>query len=411
MSVYPASIDDNDPQVLYSSGWELVTKDLSWTGTMHSTSVIGSWARVRFTGSGSLSKASFSLDNGPAIPQSHVTTPPVQWQTVFWDSGPLPFGSHLVVITNTGNDAYFRLDHIDYDATDSSSPKPPSAPPPPPAGSTSSIATTPVATSVSSSSSVKVSSIASTSLPSGSSSLPATSPASTLGNDLNSGVGSTSTKSSSSPTTAIIAGILGALLGILLVVGLVFFIRRRLRRARYADDSPSGLSRRSIKPSPFNLNTTSNEMSTSNLVTAGAGSFSNTYNTIGNSRRTQEGGDTPRSFSPPPTLTNSSVSGSHSGHRESMPMSSSIYDSEASHLAFGSTSREYLHQGTGGWTVGGGGVGAKHAEAFGHQVQAMGASTSQYGGTMAGGSEFQDAPPAYHPARASYVGPGLAERV
>lgn len=50
MSIYPASIDDNDPQVLYSSGWVLVTSDPPWTGTMHSTSVVGATASVRFTG-------------------------------------------------------------------------------------------------------------------------------------------------------------------------------------------------------------------------------------------------------------------------------------------------------------------------------------------------------------------------
>jgi len=51
MSLYPASFDDNDPAIVYSgSGWELVTEDGQWRGTMHSTSVTGSWARVRFTG-------------------------------------------------------------------------------------------------------------------------------------------------------------------------------------------------------------------------------------------------------------------------------------------------------------------------------------------------------------------------
>jgi len=50
MSVYEASIDDSDPQVLYSNGWVPVTQDGDWTGTMHSTSDIGSSARVRFTG-------------------------------------------------------------------------------------------------------------------------------------------------------------------------------------------------------------------------------------------------------------------------------------------------------------------------------------------------------------------------
>ena len=50
MSIYPASIDDNDPQVIYSSGWVLITSDGSWTGTEHSTSIFGSTASIRFTG-------------------------------------------------------------------------------------------------------------------------------------------------------------------------------------------------------------------------------------------------------------------------------------------------------------------------------------------------------------------------
>ena len=50
MSIYSASIDDNDPAVIYSSDWVLVTSDPPWTGTMHSTSILGAYARFRFTG-------------------------------------------------------------------------------------------------------------------------------------------------------------------------------------------------------------------------------------------------------------------------------------------------------------------------------------------------------------------------
>ena len=50
MALYSASIDDNDPTVIYSSGWVLITSDPPWTGTMHSTSIPGSYARFRFTG-------------------------------------------------------------------------------------------------------------------------------------------------------------------------------------------------------------------------------------------------------------------------------------------------------------------------------------------------------------------------
>lgn len=57
MAYYEASIDDNDPGFIYSGGWELVTQDGDWRGTMHSTSIPGSYARVRFTGPSCLQRA------------------------------------------------------------------------------------------------------------------------------------------------------------------------------------------------------------------------------------------------------------------------------------------------------------------------------------------------------------------
>jgi hypothetical protein len=53
---------------------------------------------------------------------SHVTTPPVQYQVVLWDSGPLPFASHLVTLTDAGKEAYLRFDRVDYDPTDNNAP-------------------------------------------------------------------------------------------------------------------------------------------------------------------------------------------------------------------------------------------------------------------------------------------------
>ena len=50
MPIYSASIDDNDPAVTYSSDWVLITSDPPWTGTMHSTSIPGNYAKFRFTG-------------------------------------------------------------------------------------------------------------------------------------------------------------------------------------------------------------------------------------------------------------------------------------------------------------------------------------------------------------------------
>lgn len=69
-------------------------------------------------------RATVSIDNGATISVSHVTTGPVQYQVVLWDSGPLPFASHLVTLTNAGTEAYLRLDRIDYDPTDNTPSKP-----------------------------------------------------------------------------------------------------------------------------------------------------------------------------------------------------------------------------------------------------------------------------------------------
>ncbi|KAJ3505726.1 hypothetical protein NLJ89_g7267 [Agrocybe chaxingu] len=135
MSIYPASIDDNDPAFIYSPGWELITKDGSWTGTMHSTDKPGAFARVRFTGSvvavictiptgdGRPVSANFAIDDGRPTFVSHASTPPVQFEKIFWDSGPLPMGNHLLTITHAGPDMYLRVNRIDYDPTDSHAPR------------------------------------------------------------------------------------------------------------------------------------------------------------------------------------------------------------------------------------------------------------------------------------------------
>jgi len=75
------------------------------------------------TDNGSTStRATVSIDGGAAVSVSHVTTPPVQYAVVLWDSGPLPFANHLVTLTNAGTEAYLRFDRADYDPTDSNAP-------------------------------------------------------------------------------------------------------------------------------------------------------------------------------------------------------------------------------------------------------------------------------------------------
>ncbi|KAF9044449.1 hypothetical protein BJ165DRAFT_1612094 [Panaeolus papilionaceus] len=274
MSIYQGSVDDNDPAIIYSgSGWILVTQDVDWRGTMHSTSVPGSWARFRFTGSrvavictiptgdGQLSKASFQIDDGPAISVSHQTTPPVQWQTQFWNSGPLPFGSHLLTITNLDNDAYFRMDRIDFDPTDSNAPqqtdtpRPSSTPPPlPPASSNTDNNTPPLSPTASASQQssrpsssldttvtggvstpVNSSNIPSSSnspqssgLPPATSNSPGPDPIVITGTGSDGATGAEKTSNSSLP--GIIAGVLGGVL-VLVLLGIgVYCLRRRRRR-------------------------------------------------------------------------------------------------------------------------------------------------------------------------------------
>jgi len=67
--------------------------------------------------------ATFSLDGSPPVLVTHATTMPVQFQFEFWRAESLSMGSHLLEITNVGNEAYFRLDRIDYDPIDHQTPK------------------------------------------------------------------------------------------------------------------------------------------------------------------------------------------------------------------------------------------------------------------------------------------------
>ncbi|PPQ74098.1 hypothetical protein CVT26_006477 [Gymnopilus dilepis] len=403
MSVYPASIDDNDPQVIYSDGWVLVTQDGSWTGTMHSTSVTGSWARLRFTGSrvavvctiptgdGALSQASFSLDNGPAVNAAHATTPPVQWQTVFWDSGPLPFASHLLVITNTGDQAYFRLDHIDYDPTNNNAPASASSQAGsllncsscPPAQTTltttivdkpsspatilstpssSSHETTPTTIANLTSSSQTTwsgGSTASTTVVVTASSSGAAPESSTTNGQLSISDNSPNApRKSNAPTADIIAGVLGGLLVVVLAALALYFLwarRRRRRLAFYLSDRSSSpgffntahinrSAARSTIPVPFNLNQppSTSETSTSDLVQ--------------------------------PARPESHVLPRSSLHQPSQPSGS-------------------------GWSVGGGVLPPKHIEASGAwntpMMHSSGAVALGYGAASHFTSEFQEAPPAY----------------
>jgi len=47
---YNVSLDDSDPQILYSGEWEIIQDTLSFDGSNHGTTTIGSSAQLDFTG-------------------------------------------------------------------------------------------------------------------------------------------------------------------------------------------------------------------------------------------------------------------------------------------------------------------------------------------------------------------------
>ena len=79
---------------------------------------IGSAIAIRCTiqsAAGEQSKVSFSIDDGPARIISQETGPSSQWQQVFWDSGTLEMGPHVLLITNLMDGVSLHLDGIDYE--------------------------------------------------------------------------------------------------------------------------------------------------------------------------------------------------------------------------------------------------------------------------------------------------------
>ena len=81
-------------------------------------SLLGSAVAIRCTipsGTGEQSRVSFSIDDGPARIISQETSPSSQWQHVFWDSGTLEMGPHVLLITNLMDGVGLHLDSIDYE--------------------------------------------------------------------------------------------------------------------------------------------------------------------------------------------------------------------------------------------------------------------------------------------------------
>jgi len=110
----------------------LVSGLFSINQTMWLTTHGGSRVAVICTipaGRGDQSVAQFSLDgHGRFYLVSHPTSREVRRRIVFWDSGPLPFGQHVLTIMNMGREAEFRLNRIDFDPTDGNAAQAPNPP-------------------------------------------------------------------------------------------------------------------------------------------------------------------------------------------------------------------------------------------------------------------------------------------
>ncbi|KAF8955044.1 hypothetical protein BDZ97DRAFT_1927517 [Flammula alnicola] len=436
MTYYASSIDDNDPSVIYSSGWELITSDGSWTGMMHSTSVPGSYARLRFTGSRiavictiptgdglESSIASFSVDNGPAVTASHKTTPPVQWNTVLWDSGPLPLANHLLIVTNTGNQMYLRIDRFDYDPTDGNAPpssnvnsgavttissttieaspatvtvvtngpSPSSISSPP--STTSSASPSLLSNQTASSTSQSTSALAIvTSLSPASAGIPTSTHDASGAND--SAASTTASPKSVNSSTKLIGGVLSGLLLLVMLavaVAVLCLVRRRRRRAQRDIDPSSGIpptparsnQTRSTIPTPFDLNgPTALEMSASNmnlLMSDAYGHSPQDSESTGTSMYTAAGAQTP---STPAMSRTPSVHDSWASPQSTYPLDS------LPGAPFSAKHVEYLTQ-----------LGSQQAP-MNPRFVAAGHSSSQqdfHGGLAGAQHPFQgnDAPPAY----------------
>ncbi|KAI0340849.1 hypothetical protein BDW22DRAFT_355577 [Trametopsis cervina] len=264
-------VDDQDPRVQYSSGWENVaSSSAEYDSTKSGATSAGQTASFTFTGTGvevygSLGSidvygrpvTTYSVDGGRSSTyQAPVLDPGlVELHVMFYRSPPLSPGQHTLVITNTNGTkpTEYWLDYIVYTPSDDVAQPPPSNPPTSPLPPTSPTnPKTPPPTTGPSSSGTSVSSASgnpSISYPAQSSvsGLPSMQPSIfTTGSSTSQGAGAGSASNSplsdvttsqhKSPAGAIAGGVIGGVVVLAAILLGLLFYRRRSRSRGAVDD-------------------------------------------------------------------------------------------------------------------------------------------------------------------------------
>ncbi|KAJ2913985.1 hypothetical protein MD484_g6421, partial [Candolleomyces efflorescens] len=128
-------IDDDSSYIAYSGSWELIRGSTrQWGGgTVHSTAQVGATATFRFRGT--QVRVVATIPSGPGSSRSQYRIDGGSATSALRD------GEHTLVITNVGNSADYRLDKIEWVASDGYPETP--LPPLPPAPSSTPITTQP----------------------------------------------------------------------------------------------------------------------------------------------------------------------------------------------------------------------------------------------------------------------------
>ncbi|PPQ72214.1 hypothetical protein CVT26_006969 [Gymnopilus dilepis] len=244
------TLDDRNPSIIYSTGWNQAGSALEFNKTTTWTAVAGSTAKFTFQGTGvgvfgtvgkklpkSIAPVSeYSIDGSAPVTFTADPKAVVQTSQAFFQSPLLPDGVHTLTVTNKlASDPLF-LDFLMVLA-DSDTPLPSSI------SLTSASSTSASSTSAtSSSSSATSSSSVSTTSSSSSSSVPTLTVTSTVAPSTTSPAPSTTADSDttgatkSSNTGAIVGGIIAAVVGVTIIVfAILFWYRRHKRRNEFRD--------------------------------------------------------------------------------------------------------------------------------------------------------------------------------
>ncbi|KAJ6571145.1 hypothetical protein B0H19DRAFT_936373, partial [Mycena capillaripes] len=134
MSPNTAIVDDRDPSIAYSSGWNNAGAFLEFQGTTKWASVQGSTATFTFVGTSSITVYGSVAANAPQASLSFTVDNPLtgsysspqdgsgQYHEALWSSPTMTDGSHTLVITQTSaqSSGVIYLDYLMYDTTSSS---------------------------------------------------------------------------------------------------------------------------------------------------------------------------------------------------------------------------------------------------------------------------------------------------